>query len=70
MDETGFGTVKYVVLDSGLCVLKGLIELKKQGLFACALIKKCHYLPNMVPDNKSNSHFAMDRVQVGDTDAI
>ncbi len=30
---------RYVVLDSGFCVLKGLISLVKSGVFACALIK-------------------------------
>jgi hypothetical protein len=29
-----WGTAKVVVLDSGFCVLKGLIELKKKGVFA------------------------------------
>ena len=28
-----------VVLDSGFCVLKGIIELKKRGVYASALIK-------------------------------
>ena len=31
---------KYVVLDSGFFILKGIIELKKRGFYACALIKK------------------------------
>ena len=35
-----FSTRRYVVLDSGFCVLKALVELKKVGLFACAVIKK------------------------------
>lgn len=30
---------KIVVLDSGFCVLKGIVELKKKGVFAAALIK-------------------------------
>ena len=51
-------------------VLKGIIELKKQGLFTCALIKKHHYWPTLVPGNEMNSHCAMDGVQVDDTDAI
>ena len=29
-----------VILDSGFCVLKGIIELRKKGVFASALIKK------------------------------
>ena len=35
-----FYTGRYVILDSGLCVLKGLIQLRKKGVFACAVIKK------------------------------
>ena len=33
-------TGRLVILDSGFCVLKGLVELGKVGLFASALIKK------------------------------
>ena len=29
-----------VILDSGFCVLKAIIELRKRGVFASALIKK------------------------------
>ncbi len=35
-----FGSAHYVVLDSGFCVLKALVELKRRGVFACALVKK------------------------------
>ena len=31
---------KVVILDSGFCVLEGLIELRKVGVFAGALINK------------------------------
>ena len=31
---------QYVVLDSGLCMLKGVVALKRKGVFAGALIKK------------------------------
>ncbi len=40
MLSTYFTTGRYVVLDLGFCVLRALIELKKVGLFACAVIKK------------------------------
>ena len=33
-------TGKILVLDSGFCVLEALIELKKAGVFAHAVIKK------------------------------
>ena len=32
-----------VILDSGFCVLKGIIELCKKGVFPSALIKKRRY---------------------------
>ncbi len=35
-----FTSCRYVVLDSGFCVLKGIVELRKNGIFVRALIKK------------------------------
>ncbi len=35
-----FGFACYVMLASGFCVLKALVELKRRGVFACALVKK------------------------------
>ena len=49
------GTGKVVVLDSGFCVLKGVVELKKRGVFAAALIKKRRYWPKYVPGEESRS---------------
>ena len=40
MMKSYFATGMYVVLDSGFCVLKGLIQLRKKGIFACAFINK------------------------------
>ena len=39
MLQSYFHTARYIILDSGFCVLKGIIELCKNGLFGCALIK-------------------------------
>jgi len=39
LTKTIWGTAKLVVLDSGFCALQGIIELKKRGVFAAALIK-------------------------------
>ena len=47
-----------VILDSGFCVLKGLIELRKRGVFASALIKKRWYWPRYVDGNAINAHMA------------
>ena len=38
-----FGTGKVVILDSGFCVLRGLVELMKRGVYASSLIKKRKY---------------------------
>ena len=36
-----------VILDSGFCVLKGIVELKKRGVYASALIKNGSIGPNI-----------------------
>jgi hypothetical protein len=63
-----FSTGRYVVLDSGFCVLKALVELKKVGLFACAVIKKCGYWPAYVPGDAMTDAFA--EAQIGDSMGI
>jgi hypothetical protein len=55
-------------LDSGFCILKALIELKKVGLFACMVIKKHRHWPLLVPGNAMTE--AANEVQVGDLMAI
>ena len=40
-----FHAARYIVLNSGFCVLKGIIKLCKNGLFGCALINKWRYWP-------------------------
>ena len=35
-----FSTGRYVIIDSGFCVLKGLIQLRKKGVYTCDVIKK------------------------------
>ena len=42
LTKTLFNSSKVVVLDSGFCVLQSLIELKKVGVYAAAVIKKRH----------------------------
>jgi hypothetical protein len=57
-----------VVLDSGFCVLKGIIELKKMGVYASALIKKRRYWPKDVNGDAIASYF--DDKDVGHSDAL
>jgi hypothetical protein len=51
-----YGTGKVVVLDSGFCVLEGLIALKKLGVFAHAVIKKRRYWPKYIPGDEIDTH--------------
>ena len=60
-----WSTGKVVVLDSGFCVLKGIVELKKRGVFAAALIKKRRYWPKHI-DGDAIATFFEDK-QVGET---
>ena len=52
-----FGTGKVVVLDSGFCVLQALVELKKMGVYASALVKKRQYWPKYVDGDAIAAHF-------------
>ncbi len=63
-----FHTGRYVVLDSGFCVLKAIVALKKKGVFAGALIKKRRYWPTHVPGQHILEYFN-DRI-VGSVDAV
>ncbi len=59
---------KYVVLDSGFCILKGIIELKKHGVYACALIKKRRFWPTIIPGDEIDHH--MEESEVGTCKAM
>ena len=56
-----------VILDSGFCVLKGIIELKKRGVYASALIKKRKYWPKHIKGDDIKALF--DGKDVGDCDS-
>ena len=56
-----------VILDSGFCVLKGIIELRKKGVFASALIKKRQYWPKYIKGDAIKAHF--ENKNVGDADS-
>jgi hypothetical protein len=65
-----FYTGRYVVLDSGFCVLKAICDLQKVGVYSCALIKKRKYWPKGVPGEAMQAFFDVDGVDVGDCHAI
>ena len=46
-----------VILDSGFCVLNGIIKLKKRGKYASALIKKWKYWPKHIKGDYIKAHF-------------
>ena len=68
MLKSYFGAGKYVILDSGFCVLKAIIELKRRGVYSCALIKKRRFWPTGVPGEAMDSY--MEAKEVGDVDAV
>jgi len=70
MLQSYFSTGRYVILDSGFCVLKALVQLKKVGYFACAVIKKRRYWPAFVPGEAINREFENLELKVGDSLAI
>ena len=53
-----------MILDSGFCVLKGLIELRKVGVFAGAIIKKMRYWPKHIKGDMIDTHFQYKEVGV------
>ena len=54
------------MLDSGFCVLQGLVQSKKLGVFAHALIKKRWYWSKHVKGDDINQHFANEEVRSAD----
>ena len=56
-----------VILDSGFCVLKAIIELRKKGIFASIQIKKQQYWPKFICGDDIKAHF--DSKEVGETDS-
>jgi Transposase IS4 len=62
-----WNSAKVVVLDSGFCVLKALIELRQKGVYAAALVKKRRYWPKHIKGEEIKEHFSSK--QVGDADA-
>lgn len=55
-----------VVLDSGFCVLKGIVELAKKGVYGAALIKKRRYWPKYIKGDAIIDHFRTKEVGTAD----
>ena len=56
-----------VILNSGFCVLKGIIELRKKGVFASALIKMWQYWSKYIKGDDIKAHF--ENKNMGDADS-
>ena len=56
LTEVLYNTGKVVILNSGFCVLQGLIELRKVGVFASAVIKERKYWPKLCPGKAIDIH--------------
>ena len=59
-----FGIGKYVVLDSGFCIAKGVTKLESKSAYAVDLIKKRHYFLKEFPGELIDNQF-QDK-EVGD----
>ena len=65
--EPIFARGNVIILDSGFCVLKGIVELKKCGVYASTLIKTRKYWPKYTKGDAIKQHF--DEKAVGDCDS-
>ena len=52
-----FGSGKAVVLDSGLCVAKGIIDIESKCVYSGDLINKRHQCPKGFPGGLIDTHF-------------
>jgi hypothetical protein len=68
LTERLWGTGKVVILDSGFCVLKGIVEVARKGVYAAALIKKRRYWPKHINGDGIKRHFA--DLPIGSVDAL
>ena len=59
---------RVVILDSGFCVLQGIVELMKKGVYSSALIKKRKYWPKLIKGAKIDAE--MVRHEIGKTASI
>ena len=57
-----------VMMDSGFCVTKGLVQLRKKGVFGATLIKKHRYWPENIKSDAIDAHF--DSKELGNIDAV
>ena len=57
MMQTIWYSNRVLIMDSRFCVLKGLIELVKRGVYGSVVIKKCWYWPRYIKGDEIDQHF-------------
>jgi hypothetical protein len=62
MTKPIWNTGRVVILDSGFCVLSGIVQLAKRGLHGGALIKKRRYWPKWILGEAIKAHFAQKEI--------
>ena len=67
LSKSIWGSARIIILDSGFCVLKGIIELRKKGLYASVLIKKRRFWPKYIRGEEIKAHF--ESLECGFADA-
>ena len=55
-------------MDSGFCVTKDLLELRKKGLLGAELVQKRRYWPENIKGDEIDAHFYPK--EVGNVDAV
>eukprot|EP00957_Ditylum_brightwellii_P106682 8138603-Ditylum_brightwellii.AAC.1 len=68
MSKHMYVTVKLIVVETGFCVLHGIVELKKEGAYAAALIKKCRFCSKYIKKDEVKQH--MQSKTVGKVDVL
>ena len=52
-----WGSARIITLDGGFCVLKGIIKLRKKGLYTSATIRKHRFWPKYIQGEGIKAHF-------------
>ena len=53
---------KAMITDSGFCVLRGILETRKRGIYGSVLIKKRHFWPRGVHGDGTNEYFSIKNI--------
>ena len=62
MMKTIWHSSRVVIMDSGFCVLKGLVELAKRGVYGSTVVKKRRYWPKYINGDEIDQYFQNKQV--------